>query len=147
MKRTLALLTIAAVAAIPASANAAAKKKPAPKPTKRTVTWSYSGIAGPSIAGAGLRLCAPAGASNCFDLPTEKYETNVAVSIQDATGQKVGLQYAIDNDYSGGATQLCAVGDVPVAKGSPVTFNTTADPTCGAPATSGTVTFTITGKK
>lgn len=144
MKRVVAVLSVAALVASPAVAEAAKKK---PVPTKRTVTWSYSGIAGPSIAGAGFRFCAPSGASTCFDVPTEKWETKITVAVKDSTGQKVGLQYAIDDDYSNGATQLCAAGEVLVAKGSPVTFNTTADPTCGAPATSGTVTFTITGKK
>ena len=146
MKRTLALLSVAALVATPAVAEAA--KKPAKKvPTKRVVTWSYSGTAGPSIAGTGFRLCSPSGLVTCFDLSTEKWEKNVKVQVKDASGQKVAVQYDVDGNYSSGATNICAAGDAPVGGGSVLTFNPTFDPTCGAPATSGTVTFTITGLK
>lgn len=145
MKRLLVLVVAAAVAATPVAADAA-RKPPPKKKTVRTVTWDYKGTAGPSAAGNGVRLCAGP-LANCFDLTTAKYETKVTLTVKDASGQKVALQYALDGGYSDGATDLCGTGQIAVTKGSVVNLNTTTNPACPGTPTSGTVTFTITGLK
>lgn len=145
MKRTLALIAATALLATPVAADAAAKK-PAPKPTKRVVTWNYTGVFGAyaSVAGGG-GVCG-ANPKACFELPTQKHETKVSFAAVDATGQKIPLQFALDGDYAN--NQLtCSSGSTPVKKGSTVNFYMVAGPDCPGIPTSGKVTMTIIGVK
>ncbi len=145
MKRSLALLAAAALVATPVVAEAAAKK-PAPKPTKRVVTWSYTGVFGAYASAAGGGGVCGANPMACFALPTQKHETLVSFVATDTTGQKIPLQYALDGDYQG--NQLtCSSGSTPVKKGSTVNFYMVAGPDCPGIPTSGKVVMTIIGKK
>ena len=145
MKRTLALLSVAALVATPAVAEAA-KKKPAPKPTKRTVDWSYTGFHGATTPAAYTALENPCtvNAAACFTLTTESYET--LVDFKEASGAKVAIQYFLDDDYDTVAT-VCTGGSIPVAKGQQVSFVTVLDATCAGVPTQGKVSITVTGKK
>lgn len=143
MKRALAVLSIAALAASPAVAEAAKK----PVPTKRTVTWSYQGVFGAysSMAGGG-GVCG-ANAAACFELPTTKGEKTVKFVAADKFGQKIAVQWALDGDYQN-TTVACGAGEIPVSKGSVVNFYLIAGADCpGGVATQGTVTMTVSGSK
>ena len=144
MKRLLALLTLAAVAAVPAAGEAATRRAPKPKPTKRVVTWSYTGfhaVTTPAVNTAFETPCT-VNAEACYDLQTFRYEKAVAV---DAGG--IAVQYFLDDDYDSVQT-LCGAGTIPVAKGSLVTLVAAVDPSCpGAPPTAGDVKLTVTGLK
>ena len=145
MKRTLALLSVAALVATPAVAEAA--KKPAKKvPTKRTVTLNYTGTFGATApGGGGGTLCT---ANNCLDIELFPYETKATFKATDSTGQKVPLQTSLDDDYAGTVADACSTGEVALAKNSLLSFNTILAPaTCQGLATSGTITVTITGLK
>jgi hypothetical protein len=143
VKRLLALLTLAAVAAVPTVSDAAVKKAK-PKPTKRVVTWSYTGfhaVTTPAVNTAFESPCT-VNAEACYDLQTLSYEKSVAV---DAGG--IAVQYFFDDTYDSVQT-LCGRGTIPVAKGTLVTLIAAIDPSCpGAPPTSGTVKLTVTGLK
>ncbi len=142
MKRTLALLATAALAASPVVADAAKK----PVPTKRTVTWSYQGVFGAYATPAGGGGVCGANPNACFELPTTAKETKVTFTVTDATGQKTPLQYAFDGDYQSNEL-TCSSGDIPVKKGTLLSFYMVATDACPGLPTQGKVTFTITGTK
>ena len=139
MKRTVVLLTAAAVAATPFAAQAAVKK-----PTKRVVTWEYAGAFGAYATGVGGGgNCAGAA---CFELPTTKYEKHISFSAKDATGAKIGIQYYFDGQYKSVPT-VCSTASFDVPPGTVVSFDTVVTPGCAGVPTSGTVTITVTGLK
>jgi hypothetical protein len=150
VKRSLALLTAAAVVATPLVGHAAPKAKPKPKPTTRTVTWDYTAVHGattPVVFTTGESPCT-VNADGCFELFTEKHETAVSMKVVDASGQAVPVQYHFNGEYVAGAVfTSCGDGSFKVKKGTQVTLATVVDPTCAGLPTQGTVTFTITGLK
>ena len=83
MKRTVLLLTAAAVAVTPIAASAAT-----PKPTKRTITYEYSGfsnIGSPAAmfnASAILPICEVADA--CWDRAAEQVEGGLREALRQA---------------------------------------------------------------
>lgn len=143
MKRTLILLTAAAVAMVPAvdASAAKAKAKPKPKPTKRVVTWDYQGVGGVTNPGFSASFCAIEAA--CYELSTLTYEKKVAVNA----GGKVALQYWADDDYNGTVQTICGEVAIPVSKGTTLNFAIVLDPACQGVPTQGKVTMTITGLK
>jgi hypothetical protein len=144
VKRLLAATSVLALLAAPAVADAAVKK--APKPTKRTVTWNYTGVFGAYVSAAGGGGVCGANPEACYDLATQVHETKVTFTATDATGQKVPVQYTLDGDYDGNTLQ-CSTGDVAVRKGTVVNFYMVATDACPGVPTQGTITMTITGKK
>ncbi len=142
MKRTLVLLTAAALAATPVVADAAKK----PVPTKRVVTWDYRGVFGAYASMAGGGGVCGANPSACFELPTTAKETTVTFSATDSTGQKIPVQWAFDGDYN--TNELaCSTGDIPVKKGTLLNFYLVATDACPGLPTQGKITFTIVGTK
>lgn len=143
MKRTLAVLSIALLAATPSVADAA--KKPAP--TTRTVAWNYQGVFGAYSSAAGGGGVCTANPDACFELPTTKGETLVKFAAVDKAGQKIAVQWSLDGDYNN-TTVSCGGGEIPVSKGTLVNFYLIAGADCpGGVATQGTITMTVTGKK
>jgi hypothetical protein len=139
MKRTLVLLTAAAVAVTPVLAEAATKPKP--KPTTRTVTWDYQGPGGAHVSTATMSVCSP---TTCFDLATEKYEKLVSLTSVDKSGQPVGFMVSVDKVT--GPT-FCGKGDIAVGKSEVVSVVPALTADCPAVPTQGTVTFVVTGSK
>jgi hypothetical protein len=139
VKRAIVLLTAAAVAVVPAVSEAAVRKKP----TKRVVTWSYTGFHGASTPAANTAFESPCtvNADACYDLQTFKYETSVKVE-----GGSVAIQYFLDDTYSDVQT-LCGTGTIPVKKGTLVTLVTVLDASCPGVPTAGDVKLTVTGLK
>lgn len=149
MKRSLALLTAAAVVATPFAAQAAPKAKK-PVPTTRTVTWDYTAVHGATTPVVFTTFESPCtvNADGCFELFTEKHETAVSMKVADASGQAVPVQYHFNGEYTaGGVFTSCGDGTFKVKKGTQVTLATVVDPACAGLPTQGTVTFTITGLK
>lgn len=144
MKRVVAVLSVAALVASPAVAEAAKKK---PVPTKRTVTWNYQGVFGAYTSAAGGGGVCGANPDACFDVPTTKGEKTVKFAAVDKTGQKIAVQWALDGDYNN-TTVSCGAGEIPVSKGTVVSFYLVAGADCpGGVATQGTMTITVTGTK
>lgn len=142
MKRTLVLLTAAALAASPAVADAAKK----PRPTKRVVTFDYTGVFGVYSSAAGGGGVCEANPDACFVLSTLPYEKKVSFTATDATGQEVPVQWDLDGDYDNN-TVSCSKGEIPVRKGTTVEFFFVAGTDCAGLPTSGTLTMTVTGLK
>lgn len=138
MKRTLVLLSVAALAAGPAAH--AATKVPAKKPTTRTVTWAYQGPAGANADSSTVSVCND---STCTSIPLQAYETKAVISVTDGSGQKVALLTEVD----GAAGITCGSGEVTLVKNTQLDLKAVLDPTCPALPTQGTVTVTITGLK
>ena len=143
MKRVLAVMSIAALAASPTVAEAAKK----PVPTQRTVTWNYQGVFGAYTSAVGGGGICTANKAACFDLPTIKGEKSVKFAAVDKTGRNIAVQWALDGDYQN-TTVSCGAGEIPVSKGTLVSFYMVAGADCpGGVATQGTVTITVTGTK
>jgi hypothetical protein len=142
VKRTLALLIAAAVVTSPVVAEAATKAKP----TKRVVTWAYTAVHGVTtpVVSAGLETPCTVNAAGCFELVTFRHETKV--TFKESTGASVAIQYFTDGDYQTVQT-VCGAGEVPVKKGTSVSFRTAVDPSCAGVPTQGKILLTITGKK
>lgn len=143
MNRSLLLLTAAAVALTPLGASAA------PKPTKRVVTFDYTGFStvdSPAVlfnASGLLPICAVA--DSCFDFETVKGEKTIEIAASDPT---TGIQIWFDDLYADNVANFCGKGRISV---SPKTAHTiSVRPslgTCGGPPTEGTLTATVTGTK
>ena len=146
MKRSLLLLTAVAVAVTPVAASAA------PKPTKRTVTYEYSGfsnVGSPAAmlnASAILPTCEVVDA--CWDFKTAKGEKTIEITASDpTTGFHVFYDGAFGGD-NGNVVAFCGKGKITV---SPKTAHEisvrTALDECGGATSSGTLTAVITGTK
>ncbi len=146
MKRTIILLTAAALAASPAAAQAAKPAKKKPVPTTRTVVWDYQGVFGAYSSTVGGGGVCGANPKACFELPTQKHERMVKFSATDGTGQKIAVQYSLDGDYDNTVVN-CSAGDIAVKKGTTVNFYMIASPDCPGVATQGKVTIQVTGLK
>jgi hypothetical protein len=145
VKRALALASlVTVVVGTPAVSDAATTAKAKPKPTKRVVTWAYTGFHGVTtpVASAGFENPCTVNASACFDLQTLKYEKQVVVD----GGAKVAIQYFEDGDYQTVKT-FCGSQTIPVSKGTLLSFHMVLDPTCAGVPTQGKVTLTVTGLK
>ena len=144
MKRTVLLVTAAAVALTPLAANAA--------PTKRTITYDYSGFSNVGTpaamfnSSAVLPMCAVAKA--CWDFPTNKGEKTIEITASDP---KTGFHVYYDGTFggdNGNVVAFCGKGKITV---SPKTAHEIsvrpALDECGGGTTSGTLTAVITGTK
>mgnify|MGYP000079459878 CR=1 FL=1 len=147
MKRTVLLLTAAAVAITPLAASAAP-----PKPTKRTITFEYSGfsnIGSPAAmfnASAILPTCDVADA--CWDFKTAKGEKSIEITASDpTTGFHVFYDGAFGGD-DGNVVAFCGKGKITVSPKTAheISVRTSLDE-CGGAGTSGTLTATIVGTK
>lgn len=144
MKRSLLLLTAAAVAVTPVAASAAA-----PKTTKRVITYDY---AGPSAVGTPLLSMNVSGVAPvcsvyeaCWDFKTVKGEKTIEIVNSDPT---VGFQVWYDGTYADSVVSYCGKGKLTVSpkKGHEVYVRPALD-TCGGLPTGGTLTATILGTK
>ena len=146
MKRSILLLTAVAVALTPVAAGAA------PKATKRTVTYDYSGFSNVGTpaamlnASAVLPMCTVAKA--CWDFPTSKGEKTIEITASSPT---TGFHVYYDGTFggdNGNVVAFCGKGKITV---SPKTAHEisvrTALDECGGGTTSGTLTAVITGTK
>ena len=144
MKRTLVLLTAAAVVVTPLAASAAA-----PKPTKRVITYDYnapSAVGTPAFslnASGVLPMCAAVDA--CWDFSTVKGEKTIEIAASDPS---VGFQVWYDGTYADSVVSFCGKGKVTVSpKAAHDVFVRPALDDCGGMNTSGTLTATILGTK
>jgi hypothetical protein len=143
MKRSLLVLTAAAVALSPLAASAA------PVATKRTVAFDYTGFSTAGAAGAGLNasgvLPVCDAADSCFDFKTVAGEKAVEIKASDP---RVGIQVWYDGTYADTVAMFCGTAKLTVSpKGSHEIFVRTSASECGAVPTEGTLTATITGTK
>lgn len=144
MKRSLLVLTAAAVVLTPLAATAAP-----PKPTKRVVTFDYSGFSTVDspvvLANASGLLPVCEVADSCMEFSTVKGEKTIEVDAGDPT---VGIQIWFDETYAGNVEAFCGKGKLIV---SPKTAHKisvrTSLGTCGSVPTAGTLKATILGTK
>lgn len=146
MKRTVLLVTAAAVALTPLAAHAA------PKATKRTLTYDYSGfsnVGSPVVlfnSSSVLPMCDAFDA--CWDFSTSKGEKTIAITASSPT---TGFQVYYDGAYGGAdgnVVAFCGKGTITV---SPKTAHEIsvrpALDECGGATSSGKLTAVITGTK
>ena len=144
MKRTVLILTAAAVAITPLAASAAT-----PKPTKRTITFDYDGpsaIGTPafSLNASGVAPVCEAYAG-CWDFTTVKGEKTIEISAGDPG---LGFQVWHSGTYADTVTTFCGKGKVTVSpKKATEVFVRPALDDCGGLNTGGTLTAVITGTK
>lgn len=147
MKRSLLVLTAAAVALSPLAANAAPAKA-----TKRTITYDYQGFSNVGSAGvlfnasAVLPTCQVAKA--CWDFKTSKGEKTIEITASSPT---TGFQVFYDGAFGGAdgnVVAFCGKGKITV---SPKTAHEIsvrpALDECGGATSSGKLTAVITGTK
>lgn len=144
MKRSLLLLTAAAVAVTPLAASAAT-----PKPTKRVITYDYNspGAIGTPAFSLNVSGVAPIceGAEACWDFETVKGEKTVELSTGDPTK---GFQVWYDGTYADTVVSFCGKGKITVSpKKAHEIFVRPALDDCGGLNTEGTLTATILGTK
>ena len=138
MKRTVLFAALAAVALVPATSDAAPKKK------ERTETLSYTlptGVTSPAVSGA---TCGdPVRA--CLNVSLGKDEKYIKFSVKDSTGLKVGIQYfagETNDDYQSVQT-ICGEGKSTFKKPSMVSFRIALDNSCAGIPTQGKLTVVI----
>ena len=144
MKRSLLLLTAAAVAITPVAASAAA-----PKPTKRVITFDYDGPSAMGTPAFSLNVSGVAPVCSayeaCWDFKTVKGEKTIEIVNSDPS---VGFQVWYDGTYADSVTSYCGKGKVTVSpKSAHEVFVRPALDTCGGMPTGGTLTATIVGTK
>ena len=144
MKRSLLVLTAAAVALSPLAASAAPAKA-----TKRTITFDYaapSAVGTPAFslnASGVVPICAAVEA--CWDFKTAKGEKTIEISAADPTS---GFQVWFDGSYADNVVSFCGKGKITVSpKTTHEVFVRPAADTCGATPGSGKLTAVITGTK
>lgn len=146
MKRSLLVLTAAAVALSPLAANAA------PKQTKRTITYDYNGFSnvGSPVVMFNMSSVVPVceAVDACWDFGTTKGEKTIEITASNPT---TGFQVFYDGAYGGAdgnVVAFCGKGKITV---SPKTAHEIsvrpALDQCGGAATSGKLTATILGTK
>jgi hypothetical protein len=140
---TAALLMIA----LPTASQAAAKKKPAPKPVKhvRTVTFTYDNpcavtLQSSAIFGPGGSFCTSA--SQISTSRTEKY---MSVTITDKTGQSVPVTFVEDGSSAAWDIICGKATDLSVAPNDTYDLNPAVaiGDKCPVAATTGTVTVKL----
>jgi hypothetical protein len=147
MKRSLLVLTAAAVVLSPLAATAAPAKA-----TKRTVTYEYSGFS--NVGGAGLLFNASAVlptcelAEACWDFKTTKGEKTIEITASDP---KTGFQVFYDGAFGGddgNVVTFCGKGKITVSPKTAheISVRPSLDE-CGGATSSGTMTAVITGIK
>ena len=144
MKRTVLLLTAAAVAVTPIAASAAT-----PKPTKRTITYDYNSFGAIGTPAFSLNVSGVApiceGADACWDFSTVKGEKTLEISTGDPG---MGFQVWYDGSYADSVVSFCGKGKVTVSpKTAHEVFVRPSLDDCGGLNTSGTLTAVITGTK
>ena len=140
MKRTVLLVTAAAVALTPLAANAA------PTPTKRVVTFEYSGFSSVDTPAASFHTGGPCAVANsCWDFDTKKGEKTIEIKGSDPS---VGIQVWSDDAYADNVVTFCGSGKVTVSpKSAHVISVRPSLGACGGVPNSGTLTATIVGTK
>ena len=142
MKRSLLVLTAAAVVLTPLAATAAPAKA-----TSRTLTYDYTGFqaAGATAAGSFSSENGCQAVDGCWDFDTKKGEKTIEIKASDAGA---GFQVFYDDDYAGNVQLFCGSGKITVSpKGAHLISVRTSAHDCGGVATTGTLTATITGTK
>lgn len=143
MKRSLLVLTAAAVALTPLAATAAPAKT-----TKRTISYDYSGFSNVGTpaamlnASAVLPTCTATDA--CWDFTTTKGEKTIEITASDGTG----FQVFTDGTYAGNVQAFCGKGKITVSPRAAheVSVRPALDE-CGGGLGSGKLTAVITGTK
>ncbi|HVF19704.1 MAG TPA: hypothetical protein VNA14_05625 [Mycobacteriales bacterium] len=141
MKRVVTLLAIGALAALPATSDAAVKRK------ERTVTFDYVVANGANVGGVGSTAgCGPvAPLRPCMNVTLAKDEKHIKFVAKDASGQSVGIQYfagETNADYQSVA-HTCNAGKGSFKKGGLVSFRIGVDSNCPGIPTEGTLTVVI----
>jgi hypothetical protein len=142
LKRVTVLVCAAAVAAVPAVADARTR---APQPTKRVLSWHYTGAHGvtaPLLHAAFEQPC-QVNAEACYELETFKHETKVKVDAPAG----VAVDWYLNEEYDGDDHTLCGSGSIPVRTGDLVSLVVVLDPRCPGVPTQGTIRLTVTGKR
>lgn len=141
MKRSLLVLTAAAVALSPLAATAAPVKA-----TKRVVTFDYSGFSSvdsPAVSFHSPGLCTAA--DSCMEFPTTKGEKTIEIK---GSSPNTGIQIWADDTYADTVQTFCGSGKITVSpKTSHVISVRPSLGACGGIPTSGTLTATILGTK
>jgi hypothetical protein len=140
---TAALLAIAVPTA--ATATAATKRKPAPRPVKhvRTITLKYSNPCGATLQSSAVY---GPGFTNCttpYQISTSKTEKYMSVTVTDATGQKVPVTFIEDASSGSVAWEvICGKGtNLAVSPNDTYDLNPVLaiGDTCPVPPTQGTI--------
>jgi len=140
MKRSLLVLTAAAVALTPLAATAA------PKPTKRTVTFNYTGFSSadtPAVSFHASGVCNAA--DSCMEFETNKGEKTIEIK---ASAANIGIQIWSDAAYADTVQTFCGSGKLSVSPkaGHAISVRPSFG-SCGGVPTTGTLTATILGTK
>ena len=142
MKRSILLLTAAAVTLTPLAATAAPAKA-----AKRTVTYDYAGFQafGHSSVGSGSTENGCMAVDGCWDFDTKKGERTIEFKASDPG---VGFQVFYDDAYADNVVLFCGSGKISVSpKASHVISVRTSAQDCGSVPTSGKLTATISTTK
>ena len=141
MKRSLLLLTAAAVAVTPLAASAAPVKT-----TKRTVTFDYTGFSSVDTPAASLQAAGVCVAvDSCMEFPTNKGEKTIEVTGSDPS---VGIQVWYDDAYADNVVTFCGKGKITVSpKAAHVIAVRPSLGGCGGTPSTGTLTAVITVTK
>lgn len=145
MKRSLLVLTAAAVALSPMAATAATKTKT----TKRVVTFEYTGFSTIDtpvvLANASGLLPVCAVADSCMEFTTTKGEKTIELKASDPS---VGIQIWSDGAYADNVQVFCGAGKISVSPRTAHEISVrTSLGTCGGVPTTGTLTATIIGTR
>ena len=143
MKRSLLVLTAAAVALSPLAASAAPAKA---KVTKRTISYDYTGFTAIGNGSASLNYDGPCAAVDaCWDFSTTKGEKTIEIK---GSAANVGFQVFSDEDYAGTVMSFCGSGKFVVnAKTAHAISVRPFLSDCGGVPTTGKLTATILGTK
>ncbi|MDQ4097931.1 MAG: hypothetical protein M3144_08710 [Actinomycetota bacterium] len=142
MKRSLLVLTAAAVALSPLAATAAPAKT-----TKRTITYEYNGFSSGGHSGVGSFnvAAACAGVRSCWNFETVKGEKTIEIK---GSAANVGIQVWSDGAYADTVELFCGAGKFVVSPKLKHAISVrTSLHDCGGVPTSGTLTATILGTK
>ena len=143
MKRIAVLAAAALMVATPVLAQAAPAKA-----SKRTITKTYEGFVGASVAGVSTSFTACPANDACWDFSTVKGEKTVALSVKDASGSPVAFQAYTDEDYEGTVQVFCGSGSVTVSpkRATPISVRMSLSESCQGVPSEGTITAVLTNK-
>jgi hypothetical protein len=151
----IAVLALAVLAS--GGAADAATRKPPPKPPRRVQTLSFSYLASQSahtMLGPGGQMCVSATAAPqlapCFEISPASWVKYMSLSSKDQSGQAVPLSLwgaTTGVNANGQETFVCGKArNIPVGRGDAWSISVnlvSVEPTCPGPATTGTITVTL----
>ena len=142
MKRSVLIVTAAAVVLTPLAATAAPAKA-----SKRTITFEYTGFssAGHSAAGSFHFAGGCAVADSCMEFETKKGEKTIEVKSSQPTA---GIQIWFDDAYADNVQLFCGAGKISVSPKTSHVINVSPSAhDCGSVPTEGTLTATLSNSK